>query len=510
MPKQKTEHLVELIHSLSKAEKRSFRLFAGRLGVADEKRYLLLFDFIESRKDFREDVLLEKNPSIKKSQLPNLKAVLYDQLLSTLRRLDKNNFEDIAARDCIDNARILLSRGLPKAAQESLEKAKKYALAIHNQPLLYHVHDFERTIENQMPGATNFTKSNLIKKQGDDLVQNLITQNEYSNLSISLYSLYLKNGYVKDQNDYHYIDHFFRSHLPQTNPRNLDFYEKVYYYQCHVWYHHMIQDFAGYYKYAQKWVDCFEADPRMITADTSLYLKGMHNALNALYMADKKEKFKTYLLKYKTFGEQNLTKWSETDRSHFHQYFYLHQLNYIFLTGNYQIKNPELKTLEHLLKKNDYDWEESRVMVLYYKLGCVYFGADDYDGALTCLNQIINAPNSKIRQDIQCFARILALIVHYELGNEVLLSHQIRSVFRFLSNMEDLQGVQREILSFLRKTPALVPSDIKKEFVALRNRLVPYSTHPYEKRPFLYLDIIAWLDAKINGTTIREEIQKKR
>ena len=136
--------------------------------------------------------------------------------------------------------------------------------------------------------------------------------------------------------------------------------------------------------------------------------------------------------------------------------------------------------------------------------------ADDYDNALTCLNHIINAPNSKIRQDIQCFARILALIVHYELGNEVLMSYQIRSVFRFLSNMQDLQGVQREILSFLRKTPALVPSDIKKEFVALRNRLVPYSTHPYEKRPFLYLDIIAWLDAKINGTSIREEIQKKR
>lgn len=129
---------------------------------------------------------------------------------------------------------------------------------------------------------------------------------------------------------------------------------------------------------------------------------------------------------------------------------------------------------------------------------------------MTCLNFIINAPNSKIRQDIQCFARILTLIVHYELGNDVLMSYQIRSVYRFLSNMQDLQAVQREILTFLRKTPSLIPANIKKEFVALRNRLIPYSNHPYEKRPFLYLDIIAWLDAKINGTTIQEEILKKK
>ncbi|MFN8320838.1 MAG: hypothetical protein U0V54_15555 [Saprospiraceae bacterium] len=510
MPKQKTEHLVDLIHSLTKAEKRSFRLFAGRLGQADEKRYLLLFDFIESQQKYDESLLLKKNALIKKSQLPNLKADLYEQLLSTLRRLGKNHFEDIAARECIDHARILLARGMPKAAQESLDKAKKYALAIHNQPLLYHAHDFERFLENQMPGAANLSKSNRIRLQGDDLVQNLMTENEYSNLSMALYALYLKHGYVKDKEDFEYIHDYFTTHLPQKNTRNLDFYEKVYYYQCHVWYHHMIQDFAGYYKYSQKWVACFEADARMISADTSMYLKGLHNALNALYMADKKEKFKSYFQKYTSFGHQNNARLSESDRSHYLMYFYIHRLNEVFLTGNYQKGSEELRPFENLLKKNEDGWEESRIMVFYYKLGCVYFGANDFKSAMTCLNFIINAPNSKIRQDIQCFARILTLIVHYELGNDVLMSYQIRSVYRFLSNMQDLQAVQREILTFLRKTPSLIPANIKKEFVALRNRLIPYSNHPYEKRPFLYLDIIAWLDAKINGTTIQEEILKKK
>ncbi|MBK9687345.1 MAG: hypothetical protein IPO65_06150 [Saprospiraceae bacterium] len=190
-------------------------------------------------------------------------------------------------------------------------------------------------------------------------------------------------------------------------------------------------------------------------------------------------------------------------------YYHLHLLNEIFLTGQFDSGKNNCKPLEELLKKNEMQWDESRIIVLHYKLACVYFGANDYSHALTYLNLIINAPSSKIRQDIQCFARFLSLIVHYELGNEVLMSYQIRSVFRFLSNMEDLQGVQREILSFLRKTPNIFPTDVKKEFKSLRAKLLPYSEHPYEKRPFLYLDIIAWLDAKINGTTVQEEVLKK-
>jgi len=43
----------------------------------------------------------------------------------------------------------------------------------------------------------------------------------------------------------------------------LGFYEKLYYYQSYVWYHHTTQDFLHCYKYAQKWVDLFHESPAM-------------------------------------------------------------------------------------------------------------------------------------------------------------------------------------------------------------------------------------------------------
>ena len=508
MPKHQTDHLIVLIQSLTKAEKRNFRIFANRQSSTDEKLFMQLFDYIEHSKNFSEEELLRKNPLIKKSQLSNIKANLYKQLISSLCHLHRNTYEDIAIRELLDAARILHSKGMYKAALDILEKARRQACAIKDYSLAYTALDFERRIENHYITGSMSEKAEVLKKQSDELVDTIKNGNDLSNLSLLLYGLYLKYGYVKDKRDYEYITDYFQTHLPKINVRDLKFYEKIYYFQSFVWYYHMIQDFANYYKFSQKWVDTFESDPEMIEKDCALYIKGLHNALNALYMAGKREKFISYYQIFKNFGEHNTDLFNTNDASVFQLVNYVHMLNRIFLTGEYDKGVKEITLLEKTVKNNDFNWDNNRLTIFYYKIACVHFGADDYSKALTYLNYIINSPTSDIRIDIQCFARILSLIAHFELGNDVLVSYQIKSVYRFLSNMEDLQGVQKEIFSFLRRTPRIFKSELKIEFKKLRSRLIPYRSQAYERRPFLYLDIIAWLDSKISGTRIQEVIKK--
>lgn len=66
---------------------------------------------------------------------------------------------------------------------------------------------------------------------------------------MALYTLYLKHGYVKDQKDFDYIHAFFQANLPQKSTKNLDFYEKVYLFQCQVWYHHINPGLLAITKY---------------------------------------------------------------------------------------------------------------------------------------------------------------------------------------------------------------------------------------------------------------------
>ena len=75
--------------------------------------------------------------------------------------------------------------------------------------------------------------------------------------------------------------------------------------------------------------------------------------------------------------------------------------------------------------------------------------------------------------------------------------------------MEHLQNALKEILSFLRKIPSIAEEDLKGEFKKLTARLRTIEKEPFERRPFLYLDIISWLESKIEGVPVKEVIQRK-
>lgn len=509
MPKQQTDHLIELIRSLTKAEKRSFRLFANRQQHAEDKLFILLFDFIDQNRQYKESELLQKFPQIRKSQLSNIKANLMRQIMSVLRLLHTDCSEAMNISEMIDHARIFQAKGLHKAGLDLLEKAKKNAER-YDDPILEMIAlDQERKTESNYITGSSASKADKIMQHSEMLLNKVGLRNELANLSLRLYAMYLRFGYVKDEKDHALIREFYESRLPQLNEESLSFYEKIYLFQSKVWYYHMGQDFLNYFKYSKKWVDTFDGDPKMIRNDIMLYLKGRHNMLNALYMSGKADKFVQEYKAFTWFGENNKKHFTPQEMAGYMLFGNVHLLNKIFLTADYDQGVQEIGLLVDLVKKNTFQWDENRLITFNYKIACVFFGADRYNDALDYLNAIINYPAQNLRQDIQCFARILSLIAHHELKNEMLVSYQIKSVYRYLSKMDDLQSVQKEILSFLRKTPQLHPRDLKKAFTILRSKLTKYQHHAYEKRPFLYLDIIAWLDSKIKGKRIQDIIKER-
>ena len=510
MPKQQTEFLIDLIRRLTKAEKRSFRLFANRQNSNEDKLFMILFDYIEGTPEYNEEELLRKFPQIKKIQLSNIKANLYRQLLTNLRLLYRNTQEDINTRELIDFAKILHAKGLYRASLDVLYKAKYQALDREDYSLAYIALEFERQLENQYITGSMAEKAEEIEIESKHLGKHLLLSNDLANLSLRLYGLYLKLGYVKDSRDAMFIKEFFNSHLPQNLvEKELTFYGKMYLYQSYVWYYNMLQDFANNYRFSQKWAELYDVYPEKMKTETSTYIKAMHNVLSATFMVQRLEKFEANFEKLLTFGHNYQGVFTQNDESVYALVKYTHQLNHVFITGQYTTGSKNLKELEHHLEENTYGWDVNRTIVFYYKIACVYFGADDYSRCIDYLNKIINTPVADIRTDMQCFARILNLIAHFELGNQLLISYQVKSVYRFLSKMEELHAVQREIFAFLRKTPGMVPAKLKNELKALRTKLQRYQNDPYEKRAFLYLDIIAWLDSKIEGTTIENIIQAK-
>lgn len=474
------------------------------------KLYVLLYSHIIKNGKLDEPKLLKKHPQIKKSQLSNLRAQLYTQLLRSIRDLRKENYAEIKAREQFDFAKILYSKGQYKASLDMLQKAKEYAMILNQRPLEYLAINFEKHIESHHITGSVSNKAKHLDRESKDIIAQLELTNQLSNLSLLLYGMFLKRGYVKDQNGHNFIRSFYENHLPDFEYTSLDFYQKLYLDQAQVWYYQMLQDFSQYYKFSRRWVDLFEEYPEMKRPETTLYIKGIHNVLNALFLAKKTNLFEENLKLFNQIQSDKQLSLSLNERSQLILFKSIHQINNIFLKANYKDDHSFIEEIKTILDKKIYPWDINRNIIFRYKIACVHFGANQLDLCSKQLDIIVNKALKGINVDIQCFARILNLIAHFDKGNELLVAYKVKSVFRFLLKMEELGEVQKEILRFIRKTPSIAPSDIIEEFKQLKTKLIVLEKDPIQRRPFLYLDIISWLDSKIFKISMADAIRRRK
>ena len=108
MPNLSTEAIFILVKSLERGEKRNFKLYVKRNSASADLKTIQLFDALDKMKVYDEEELLRKNESISKQQLSNLKAHLYDQVLSSLRVVKQSENIDLQIHEQLDHAKICL------------------------------------------------------------------------------------------------------------------------------------------------------------------------------------------------------------------------------------------------------------------------------------------------------------------------------------------------------------------------------------------------------------------
>jgi tetratricopeptide (TPR) repeat protein len=178
------------------------------------------------------------------------------------------------------------------------------------------------------------------------------------------------------------------------------------------------------------------------------------------------------------------------------------------LDGSFSQGLKLIPHIEEKLEEHELLLDRHRVLVFYYKIACLYFGAGNYDKTIEYLNRIINW-KVDLRTDLQCYARLLHLIAHYELGNFEILEYLIKSVYRFMAKMQNLSVVEKEIFKFLQQAFRMNRAQIRRGLEQLRAKLARYEANPLESRSFMYLDFVSWLDSKIENLPVQDVIRRK-
>ncbi len=504
----KKDILFLLIKSLTKSEKRQFKLYAGRLGGNSEKNFMALFSILDKLDDFDEAIILKKT-NIKKQQLSNAKAHLYKQILISLRLNPAHHNIKNQIREQLDFATILYYKGLHKQSLKILDKTKNFALQNYENNLAYEIVELEKVIESQYITRSMITRADDLTSQSELLSKKTVLLSKFSNLSLQLYSLMLKKGYVRSDEDYEKIKYYFETNLPDYNLKDLGYKEKLFLYKAYLWYNFITQQFVSCYRYSQKWVDLFHDQPQMKQNNPVFYLKGINYLLESLFLIQHSVKFKQVLNSFKNEMDNHHLLLNVNTKSLASLIYYQNRINLYFLEGQFTKGTEFIPEVLQEIESYKQKFDEHHIMVFYYKIASMYFGTDNYEACITYLGKIINNKELKMREDLLCFSRILNLVAHYEAGFDQDLDYLIKSTYRFLIKMDDLHIVQRKIITFLKGLGSIYPHQLKNAFIELYDELKPYENHPYEKRSFLYLDIISWLESKIYNEPVEIIVQKK-
>ncbi|MCX2837577.1 hypothetical protein OQ279_05370 [Salinimicrobium sp. MT39] len=508
MTNELTDNLFSLIKSLSPSEKRQFTLYVGRIGVNSDSKFLNLFKVMSRQKKYDEEYIL-KNTAISKQQLSNIKAHLYKQLLISLKLNPVHQSVPINIREQMDFAYILYRKGLYKQSLKILEKVKATALHYEEKVLAYDILEWEKIIESQYITRSTHNRAETLVQETKDLTELNLISGKLSNLSLQLYNIFLKMGHARTQEESDTIRDYFKQNLPEFDIAKLGFREKLWLYKAHLWYSFISQNFISCYRYSSKWIDLFKEYPHLISVHPVSYLKGNHYLLESLFYLNHTALFeKTLKHLEETLKDPKIPDDDNIGTLSF-LYVYSNKLNLRFMKGDFDNGDTLVEKIEKKIKKYGSRIDGHHIMIFYYKIASLYFGNGNYTKCIDFLKRIIDNKSLEVREDLMCFSRILNLVAHYEAGKDYHLESLVKSTYKFLIKMNDMHKVQKEMIRFLRNLPEVSPLYIKDEFRKLHSTLKVYEDHPYERRAFLYLDILSWLESRIEDRPVAEIIAEK-
>ncbi len=504
----KTDDLFRLIRSLTKSEKRTFRLFAERIKRSDELLYMNLFDIMDKQKKLDEDSIRSKlgNPSPVKYS--NAKRHLYEQILTSLRMLNKSKRSNIQLREYIDFVYILYGKGLQLQALKVLQKAKKLAIAQHHDFSLITIIELEKLIHSRHITRTETRPIQELTEQASEKIDTLANRVKLSNLKMLLHRFYIVNGHVKNEQEAQEVRQFFNQQIPAIGNEALGQMEKVLLYQSHVWYYYILNDFENCYEYALKWVQVFQEYDELQTRDINLFLRGYHYLLTCSYNLRKQESYAQYHGELEKFRKTNYHRFDRNTQVLSFLYTHSGRLNLHFLNGSFDEGVKSIKTTLARLERYKDILDKHKVMIFYYKIAWMYLANGQPGKSIKYLNYILDMTNVSLRTDIQAYARLMFLMVHYELENYNLLPSLIRNYHSFFTKKDLDNKVQSCFLQFFKEiinAPILDRKPVMKKFL---NKLQDLENNKYEQRAFLYLDSITWLQAQVEkrsmGAIIKE------
>lgn len=498
----KADMLSRLINTLTKAEKRYFRMYTAL--QQGSKDYVNLFDLMEHQ-SFRNtaDLKLSFQQQYPGCSYDVCSKYLYKVLLDCLLHLRLQKQSSAMLTAGILKCDILFERSLHEDALKQLQKIQATAVQNEKQLLMLWAQQQEIQLLQQLnfPGITEEELANrqaAIEHTLDTMQQIRKQTSLYETLRHTL----LYRGSARNVRQQESVD-VLQTAMPIPVSESATSLKVHLLFQAH--YHLATSDHPAALQIFHQLNHLLETHPALFEDTPADHLLIIEGILDSLRAGKHYEELMSFIDKVKRLKSDSI-------------YFDIMQQRLLFIyesgayidSGNFTFALTLLQQYAPIIRKNILLMDISKQAEIYLYMALIYLGNEDINNAHNSLEQVLQS-NLYSTLPVYRTCRLVHLLIQYELGNYEYIRYETRAFRRHLQpDARRSYMLERTVIKFLGggEVPSVTAyrTTLWKKINASFDKI---RADKYERQQLKLFDFSAWIEAKLKKKPLGIVLQEK-
>lgn len=498
----KDSKVFSLIKELSMSEKRHFKIFAEKHVIGEQNNYITLFNTLDKEIIEDDDKILKK---LEKKGYPTAyisadKNYLYQLILKSLTHFHAGRNTKIQVQELLIQTEILYQKGLYDQCYKLVQKATKLADKLEDPQVILECNNWTRKVLGPIKGAE--AVYNTIK-EAKQIASHTVEELDYLDLYYQTFILREKIRRSRDGETIEKLESLMKHELlNEKKPESL--FATVKYHQTWAQYHYIQSNHSEEFKHCNDLVEAIESNEFYLKNYPFDYLAHKSRQLSVAKFADKAN-FPQLLKEFRKLDGSNHTTSKERYNFQVEYYASMSELAFCIYEEKYQLIYDRIDDIRKDVKQFDRFMKNSAKLTFHYLFAYIYVAVGEPKKALKEVNTIINDYKVEDRPDLFHFARLLNLIVHFELENVSLIPYLHKSTENFFKKNDTLYPFEHLIMKFFKnvtedKNSKMLQDDLQ----ALLNKMNTLKRGSSNTAASLYFNIEKWIESKVSGKKMME------
>lgn len=485
----------ELIKSLNMSEKRQFKIYSSRHIIDGENNYILLFDLLDKMENYDADelnsklTLQEKNTTYVKADM----NFLYQLILKSLVLFHSGKSAQIILNESISIIEILYFKGNFVQCMKEIQKAAAIARNTELYSSLLNIIQYEKIVQNHI---------HQFKRTESEIINELMNINQIQQVIFEYYNLYnqanqirIKIAKTRNILELKEFDTLIKHPLLKNEPQIRSTDAKIKYRQIYAMWCYVHGNKKKELQYNKKIITLFDGNELYREEHLVEYVNTYARIISI--SKDISEKiFYQELHSIRSITVHSEKLYYLRVAAQIFNFSYMIELSMYLQKKQYTKATQIINDIENGLKKFKEILTPSYKITFLYMLAYYYFTVGNFDNARKKINTLLNDYTEEQRPDLYNFARLLNILIHFELKNYSYIRYKRASVLYYFKKQTSAYETENIILKFFSKEKNYT-TDFEKAIGFLKLSLEKTKQHDIEKYAFNYFDFISWIESKI-------------